>query len=187
MREVPLSQAGSQYIAFGKTSSGTQRYRCLECKKTFTGAQKPTSGQRRPEKNRDVFILMVNRVPLSRIVETTTLSPQAVYDKMEFIYKQCRLYSGAREAKLLESDFILPKMYVAVDRQYYLINWLKRDDRRAVQLNAIATADLKSGYVFGMHLNFDESAIASEIEAAAAAAGDAHLTPGLSGSTHGFG
>lgn len=177
MHGVPLSQSGSQYIAFGKTASGTQRYRCLECKKTFSGTQKPASGQRRPERNRDVFILMVNRVPLSRIVETTTLAPQAVYDKMEFIYKQCRLYSGAHEAKLLQPDFVLPKMYVAVDRQYYLINWLKRDDRRAVQLNAIATADLKSGYVFGMHLNFDESAIASEIEAAAAAAGDAHLTP----------
>jgi hypothetical protein len=66
-------------------------------------------------------------------------------------------------------------MYVAVDRQHYQVNWLKRDDRRAVQLNAIATADLKSGYVFGMHLNFDDSVIASEIEAAAAAAGDASL------------
>ncbi|MFM0213965.1 hypothetical protein PQQ96_42080, partial [Paraburkholderia sediminicola] len=44
-----------------------------------------------------------------------------------------------------------------------------------MQLNAIATADLKTGYVFGMHLNFDDSVISSEIEAAAAAAGDASL------------
>lgn len=177
MHNIPLSKSGSQYIAFGKTAAGTQRYRCLECRKTFIGKQKSISGQRRSEKNRDVFILVVNRVPLSRIVETTTLAPKAVYDKIEFIHDQCRLYSGSREAKLLTPDFVLPKMYVSVDRQYYLVNWLKRDDRRAVQLNAIATADLKSGYVFGMHLNFDETVIASQIEAAAAKAGDAHLAP----------
>jgi transposase-like protein len=175
MRGIFLSKAGGQYISFGKTAAGTQRYRCLECKKTFIGKQKSISGQKRSEKNRDVFILIVNRAPLSRIVETTTLSPKAVYDKIEFIYNQCRLYSGSRETKLLRPDFVLPKMYVSVDRQHYQVNWLKRDDRRAVQLNAIATADLKSGYVFGMHLNFDDSVIASEIEAAAGAAGDAHL------------
>jgi transposase-like protein len=176
MHNIPLSKSGSQYIAFGKTAAGTQRYRCLECKKTFIGKQKPIAGQRRSEKNRDVFILIVNRVPLSRICETTTLAPKAVYDKIEFIYNQCRLYSGSRESKLLRPDFVLPKMYVSVDRQYYQLNWSKREDRRAIQLNAIATADLKSGYVFGMHLNFDDAVISSEIEAAAAAAGDAHLT-----------
>jgi transposase-like protein len=173
---IPLSKSGGQYISFGKTPAGTQRYRCLECKKTFIGKQNPILGQRRSEKNRDVFILIVNRVPLSRIAETTTLSPKAVYDKLEFIHRQCRLYSGRQEAKLLKPDFVLPKMYVAVDRQYYLINWLKREDRRAVQLNAIATADLKTGYVFGMNLNFDPDAIGSEIEEAAEEAGDAHLT-----------
>jgi transposase-like protein len=76
MHNIPLSKSGSQYIAFGKTAAGTQRYRCLECRKTFIGKQKSISGQRRSEKNRDVFILVVNRVPLSRIVETTTLAPR---------------------------------------------------------------------------------------------------------------
>jgi hypothetical protein len=61
MHGIPLSKSGGQYIAFGKTAAGTQRYRCSECKKTFIGKQKSIAGQRRSEKNRDVFILIVNR------------------------------------------------------------------------------------------------------------------------------
>ncbi|NPT62058.1 IS1 family transposase [Paraburkholderia elongata] len=174
---IPVSKAGGRYVSFGKTSAGTPRYRCQSCKKTFIGKQKAIIRQRRSEKNRDVFTLITNRVPISRIVEATTLSVKAVYDKLEFIHKQCRLFVGSRESQMLEPAFVLPKMYVSVDRQYYAVNWYDHADRREIQLNAIATADLKSGYVFGMHLNFDGSVISDVIEKEAAAAGDSSLSP----------
>jgi transposase-like protein len=174
---IPLSKAGGHYVSFGKTSAGTPRYRCQTCKKTFIGKQKAIIRQRRSEKNRDVFTLITNRVPISRIVEATTLSVKAVYDKLEFIHKQCRLFVGSRESRLPEPGFVLPKMYVSVDRQYYAVNWYDHEDRREIQLNAIATADLKSSYVFGMNLNFDASVISDVIEGEASAAGDANLAP----------
>jgi len=174
---IPTSKAGGQYVSFGKTSAGTPRYRCQSCKKTFIGKQKAIIRQRRSEKNRDVFTLITNRVPISRIVEATTLSVKAVYDKLDFIQKQCGLFVGTRESRMLAPDFVLPKMYVAVDRQYYVVNWYNHLDRREIQLNAIATADLKSGYVFGMNLNFDASIVSDVIETEAAAIGDIDLTP----------
>jgi hypothetical protein len=63
-------------------------------------------------------------------------------------------------------------MYLATDRQTLAVNWNKRKDRRNIMLQAIATADLNSGYVFGMDLNFDPSLNLDEVEAKAAAMGD---------------
>jgi transposase-like protein len=173
---IPVSKAGGQYVSFGRTSAGTPRYRCQSCKKTFIGKQKSIIRQRRSEKNKDVFTLITNRVPISRIVEATSLSVKAVYDKLDFIYKQCRLFSGSRESRLLHPEFTLPKMYISVDRQFCAVNWNNHEDRREIQLNAIATADLKSGYVFGMHLNFDESVNPEIVEREATTANDASLT-----------
>jgi hypothetical protein len=55
-----------------------------------------------------------------------------------------------------------------VDRQDYLVNWLVREDKRNIQLSAIAAVDNDHGYCFGLHLNFDSSldseAIQAEVE-----------------------
>ena len=46
-----------------------------------------------------------------------------------------------------------------------------------MQLNAIGTADWKSGYVFGMSLNFDGELNADEIQTDALAIGDSKTAP----------
>lgn len=53
-----------------------------------------------------------------------------------------------------------------------MVNWTGREDKRNVLLDAVAAADNKSGYVFGMHSNFDPGLDPSAIEQAATAAGD---------------
>ena len=172
LQGTPLSESGGRYVAFGKTAAGTPRYRCKECGKTFSGQSRVLARQRKSEKNRDVFLLFVNRSPIMRICETTGLGPQAVYDKLKFIHKQCRAFVGNREAKFLSDGFQLPTMYLAVDRQHYIVNWHQRTDRRTVQLNAIGTADLTTSYVLGMHLNFDGTLKGDEIETEAGKTGD---------------
>lgn len=162
-------------IGFGHTAAGTPRFRCKDCGKTFSGKPRPLNRQRKSEKNRDVFMLLVNKMPLSRIAETTGLSIQTVYDKLNFIYRQCKAFSGAREKRLIEMS--LPKMYLAVDRQHYVVNWSQRTDRRTVQLNAMGTADIRTGFVFGFHLNFDGELNVGEIEAEAKVNGDLLLDP----------
>ena len=157
-------------IAFGKTAAGTPRFRCKDCGKTFSGKPRPLNRQRRSEKNRDVFMMLVNKTPLSRIQEITGLSIQTIYDKLNFIFRQCRAFSGEREKRLL--DMQLPKMYLAIDRQHYVVNWSRRHDRRTVQLNAMGSSDIATGFVFGFHLNFDGNLGSATIEADAKACGD---------------
>ncbi len=171
MASVPLAMADGIYVQFGKTAAGTPRYRCKACQRTFSGAGKSTKRQRMPHKNRDVFALLINKVPLRRMAEVTGLSLQTLYDKLEFIHRQCRAFARHRESALLEG-MRLPKLYLSTDRQTLTVNWSNRRDRRNIALQAIATADLESGYVFGMDLNFDPSLDLEDVEVEAAAAGD---------------
>ncbi len=56
------------------------------------------------------------------------------------------------------------RIYVGVDRQEYVVNWTNRMDKRNTVLHAIGSADNKTGYVFGMHLNFDPSLELKKVE-----------------------
>lgn len=105
------------------------------------------------------------------VFEMAELDPKTIYGKIAFIHRQCLAFSGDRELRLLQG-MTLPKMYIAVDRQAHNVNWSSRRDRRNVVLNAIASADLESGYVFGFHLNFDPSMDPLQVEREANAAGD---------------
>ena len=171
MHAIPLTEGGKSYVAFGTTAAGTTRWRCKICGKTFTSGGKPTRKHKAPHKNRDVLMLLMNKVPLSRIEEITGLDCKSLYGKIDFIHRQFMLLAQNREQILMKRPS-LHKMYVAVDRQMLIVNWSSRKERRNVQLSAIGTADLSSGYVFGMHLNFDGNMDPEQLEQDAANAGD---------------
>jgi transposase-like protein len=173
--KVPLSRAGAEYVHFGKTPAGTPRYRCNKCRGTFTGKGKARLRLRTPLKNRDIFILTCNKTPISRILEATGIGFGTFYSKLNHIHAQCQAFAGSRESRLLDG-VKLPKMYLCTDRQSYIVNWTGRKDRRTVQIAAIGTADRRTGYVFGMSLNFDEQMIEDEVEADAAATGDVSIS-----------
>ena len=58
----------------------------------------------------------------------------------------------------------LKRLYVGVDRQDYTVNWTNKEDKRNVLLHAVGSADNDTGYVFGLHLNFDPSLDAAQVE-----------------------
>ena len=153
---VGVSAGKPFYSSFGKTSAGSPRWKCMACSKTFSAAAKSTSRQRLTHKNKEVFALLVNKAPLRRIVEITGLSPQTVYDKIDFIHRQCLAFGASREAKLPE--LAIRRLYIGVDKQDHAINWTKREDRRNIVLSAAAFVDNDSGYCFGSWLNFDPDA-----------------------------
>lgn len=167
---VPLSAAGDSYVRFGASAAGTPRWRCSSCKKTFSGQGKSTKKQRMAHKNREVFALLISKVPLRRMAWLTQMDRRSLYGKIAFLHAQCRAFLGERESRL--PGMALPKLYLATDRQTLAVNWSNRRDRRCVMLQAIATADLTSGYVFGMDLNFDPSLDLGNVSAEAARMGE---------------
>ncbi len=166
--------AETQFQLFGKTRSGSQRFRCKVCGTVFSIAA-PTNRQRVPHKNLTVFRLLVNKMPFRRICEVANISPKTLYRKIDFIHRQCILFAGNRERTLPEK--LIRRLYVGVDRQDYTVNWTSSADRRNVQLGAVAAADNATGYVFATHLNFDPSVYPRDIEKETRTIGDYSKDP----------
>lgn len=166
----PIGTKGA-YYSFGKTEGGSKRYQCRLCKKTFSVAQRSTLRQREPRKNVPILKALMGKSPLARIVDQHDISFQTLYDKLDFFHKRCLAFAAQYEARLPEL-VSGTKRYIAVDRQDYAVNWTQRKDKRNVVLRAIGSADLETGYVLGMHLNFDGQLDPAKVEADARALGD---------------
>lgn len=162
------------YASFGTTRNGARRYRCNLCKKTVSVA-KPTQGQHDTHKNIDIFKLLVNKMPLNRIIEVTGVSWDVLYNRIDFIHRQCLAFASNRENKLKNMSF--KRLYIAVDRQEYPVNWTERKDKRNIIMTAMTSADNKTGYVFGVNPNFDASVDKEDVEADALLNGDSSKTP----------
>ena len=172
---VPISQGVAFYQSFGVTHSGSRRYRCTACHKTFS-VRKSTTGQKQPHKNKIVFTLLMNKSPFRRILEVADISASSLYGKIDFLFRQCLAFAAERERQLLER-MPIRRLYLGTDRQDYVVNWTSEHDRRNVVLHAVGTADNSTGYVFGMHLNYDRCLDAQAVELDAEARGDAEKKP----------
>ena len=163
--QVPVSTVGA-YASFGKTAIGNPRWRCGACGKTFSQNIKATARQRESHKNKTIFKLLVNKMPVRRIIEVADIHPKTFYHRLDFLHRQCQAFAAHRERGL--ANLPIRRLYIGVDRQVYLVNWVVRKDKRNIQLSAIAAVDNEHGYCFGMHLNFDPSldseAIQAEVE-----------------------
>lgn len=152
-----------KYRQYGKTATGSPRFQCRQCNKTFSVTATSTSRQRYPHKNKTVFLLLMNKNPLRRISEVTGLGPETIYNRIDFLHRQCSAFVAHRERRLLKG-MPIAHLDLSTDRQNYIVNWTHRKDKRNVQLTAAGTADNITSYVFGMHLNFDAAMEQSAIE-----------------------
>jgi transposase-like protein len=167
---IGVSTGSPHYRRYGTTRSGSKRYRGNACTKTFSVGYS-TVGHKQPHKNRLIFQLLMNKSPFRRLCEIADIAPGTLYPKLGFLHRQCLAFVGHRERRLLQG-FSIPRLYLGVDRRDYLVNWTQREDKRNVRLTAVGSADNATGYVFGMHVNFDSDVQADVIEHEAAALGD---------------
>jgi len=155
----------------GLTTAGSQRYECKHCKKSFVVGEQ-TRKQRRPEINIRLFDLLIMHVPLRKIIKHLHISPKTLYDKIDFIHKQCLKFVAEREQQLIDGKLKEKSLYLATDRQVQITNWTKREDKRNTELYGIGTACLTSGYVFAFNFNFDERLSQNDVELVASEYGD---------------
>lgn len=171
----PESSPPSLYQSFGTTASGSPRFRCKGCHRTFSISARATLRQRQPEKNELVFSLLINKSPMRRICEVADIHPAVLYQRVAFLHQQC-----VRVAAQVESSLPLlqaPRIGIAVDHQDHVINWSSQFDRRVTQVSAIASADSSSGYVFGVHLDYDPRFDVHDADLAARECGDPARMP----------
>lgn len=151
------------YQRYGKTVHGSPRYRCKACGSTFA-VPTPTTGQKKPHENREIFMELVNKAPFRRIMEKRDVAAATLYSKIDFLFQQCKRFLARRERRLA-AGMPLAHLSISVDRQDYYTNWVRREDKRNIPLHAVIAADNGSGYVFGAHLNFDPRFMPATVEA----------------------
>lgn len=113
-----------------------------------------------------VYRLLINKMPMRRICETAGIGTQTLYTKLEFIAERARAFVREHESLLLAGKE-LPPLLLSSDRQDYLLNWGTSADRRNIRLHGVGTADNRSSYVFGMHLDYDNRLDPGDVEMAA--------------------
>lgn len=164
-----------EYGRNGKNESGNQKYKCKRCGKTCTHAKKKV-GHSRQVKHRynvDIFMQLVNKVPLRRILELNKIGASVLYNRIDFFYRQCRKFARAKNKHIAKQN--LGHLRLSSDRQYYITNWRKSGDKRNVMLYNLSTTDEVSSYVFLSSLNFDPEAVVKDINQLAFANGDLDL------------
>jgi transposase-like protein len=158
------------YHRFGQSAAGARRYRCKLCRRTFSFNEKPTARQRDTHKNNTIYMHLVNKSPFKRICEQVEISPRTLYRKIDFLHAQALAFVAHRERQL--ANLPIKRLYIACDRQEFTLNWTNTNDKRNVILKAIASVDSDTGYVFGMHTNFDPSLDLETIAEESLACGD---------------
>jgi transposase-like protein len=171
-----VGQHPQHYQAFGRTSVGSQRYRCRGCKKTFSSSTDVNHRLRRRDKTVEILRYLVNRVAMRRLCEIADISADTLYQRIGLIYERCRAFAAHHERALLEGK-ALEHVHVAIDRQQHVLNWGSSFDRRPSVLLATVSAEGRSGYILAQHINFDPDADAFAIDLAAREAGDPGRPP----------
>lgn len=174
---APIGRYRNQYKSYGTTKAGSRRFRCLAagCGKTFSIPVEAQLRHRLPEKGTEVFRALVCKVPIRKISYLTRTTLPTVYGKLQFIREQCLRFAGEHERSLAGRAF--RRLYIAIDRQDHLVNWTSAKDRRTVTLQAVASADCRTGFVFGVHINYDPSLDLESVERDSLALGDYDRDP----------
>ncbi len=144
------------HVKNGKTAAGSPRYLCRACRSTVTLSKK-TVRQKDTHKNQYLFRLLMNKMPINRILEVMEMKPGMVYRRIDYFHKRCTEMIAEREQRLLDGTVHFDNMYLSTDRQVYHSNWRSKSSRKHIQFLGIGTADNKSGYVFPLTVNYDES------------------------------
>lgn len=170
---IPIKGNSSFYISYGESPSGYHKYQCKHCKKTLTVGT-ASRGHKKPHLNIEVFRCLIGKMPMRCIMDKLDITASTLYGKIDFLHHQVLAFVANRERRLL-SGMEIPELQVSVDRQEYVVNWKNQFDKRNIRMMAIGSADNLSGYVFGMHLNFDSDLDRNAIETDARVLGEENI------------
>lgn len=171
---VRMSLMPSAYRAFGKTAKGDPRFQCKACRSTFSIGH---SAKRHKKTDKTGFILrqLVNKGPINRIAEVAGVEFPHIYEKIDYLYEQCRIFAGEREERLAKC-FRHRSVYLSTDVQTLLVNWPVKNKRGTIPLLHMATVERWSQFVVAATIDYDPDVHPADVEKQFVAAGDAKKT-----------
>lgn len=159
---VPQTLMPSAYRAHGKTPKGDPRFQCKTCGKTFSVGS-PTRRHQETKETGEILLLLVNNVPLRRIMEISGVPADRLYRRIDFLYHQCRDFAAHKDRNLRKA-FAGRNRVISFDVQTILANWRHAHRVLNVPVHHAVTVDKQSGYVIAATTDFDPETNAVDIE-----------------------
>lgn len=180
-RNLPVNTNLDRYYKKGKTQTGNQRWLCRICKKSFVITRNETNPSRGKLHSRYASSIraLVNGAPMNRILEIEDINPSVLYHNIDRAFQACLRFNQSREARYFKSGKQLGRILLCSDRQTYMLNWSRREDKRNMAFRAVGTAEIFSGFVFPLDVNYDPHANAALVNEESKNTGDWLLTPSL--------
>jgi len=162
------------YKKNGKTRSGTPRWLCKSCGKSFVERAKvrPPRSHETPYRYEDIILGLVNNVPFNRMMELYNVSPKSIYHYIEKAYDSCVRFNHNREQRLPDILRKRGAVYFATDRQDLLVNWNDRKKRNAIPIKATCSVDAETGFVYRYDIGIDDISISDDVHEESLSNGD---------------
>lgn len=126
---LSVSSYPQLYRKHGETAAGTMRFQCKVCRKNVSAAlqTRPKARAKSFERDLDVFRSLINKLPIRRICRRDGVDAASVYESIDYIHRKALASAAEHERRLPEMRF--ERLYLATDRQVYVVNWSSRKDR----------------------------------------------------------
>ena len=118
--------------------------------------------------------LLVNNVPLRRIMEIANVPADRLYNRIDFLARQCRDFAAHKDKKLWRG-FAGRNRVISTDVQTILANWRHANRVLNVPIHHAVTVDRDTGYVVAVTTDFDPETDSFEIEGDMMSVDDFHL------------
>src|SRR5437016_4477199 len=90
---------------FGKTASGEQRYRCLDCGRTFTASTRQLAGMRiGVEKAAGILAMICEGVSVRATSRLTDTDPHTIIDLLVLVGERCKTFLEKAIASVIVDD-----------------------------------------------------------------------------------
>jgi len=143
--------------------SPSQRVLCKRCNTRFSIKMDSQQRHYLREHNEPIFLNLVNKGIVNRVIEQFQINPKTLYDKINFFYEQCLAFDLFHNGGLQEA-LKGKELNLSTDRQHYLSNWGDTNIPMPTRIVNTSTADNASGYVFAATVNFDFTSDAEHIK-----------------------
>lgn len=161
----------------GKSAGNAKRYQCKQCGKltNVLPHQEENFGYR--QKRNDILVQLtkdlLSRTPVKRTCEKLEIGASTYYHKLEWIYGKCLEFLERHETTPLKNA-TFKELWLNTDEFIYFLNNIRQKGMRKASgdesldkrfpTRMIASADLKTGYVFRSDFAYDFNMTLDDVE-----------------------
>lgn len=161
----------------GTSNTNSEKFQCKECKKITNVLPSQDKSFNYHQQRNDILVSftkdILSRTPVKRICEKLEIGSSTYYNKLEWIYKKCLEFNKRYETDVLRNEQF-DELWINTDMMIYNLNNIRMKGKagkknignkeKKLQTYLVASADLKSGYVFRSDVAYDYNINLEQIE-----------------------